>query len=379
MLDILLTSSVSFIVTFLAIPIVIQIAESKKLYDVPDNRKIHTGLVPSLGGIAIFAGFIFTALLSISSFTNPEFQYFFAAAVVIFFIGLKDDLILLSATKKFIGQVVAASILIHLGGINITSMHGLFGIHEIPQAFSLAFSYLTIIVIINSFNLIDGVDGLAGSLGLMTMLVLGIYFFSNDMLAYSLLAFGMTGSLVAFLIFNHQPAKIFMGDSGSLLLGLVNSILVLKFISVADTAEVVYRVDSAVAVGFSILMVPLFDTLRVFTIRIFNGRSPFTPDRNHIHHLFLDLGLSHSVVTVLCVLINMMFIAIAYYGSIIGPTRIIAVMLAIAFSGIGILYYRKSKMTIFADKEINEEFKIEKKLSSKVVTFSKESSVVEQK
>ena len=379
MLDIVLTSSISFIITFLAIPIVIQIAQSKKLYDVPDDRKSHTGLVPSLGGIAIFSGFIFTSLLSISALTNPEFQYFFAAAVVIFFIGLKDDLILLSATKKFIGQVVAASILIHLGGININSMHGLFGIYEIPQAFSLAFSYLTIIVIINSFNLIDGVDGLAGSLGLMTMIVMGIYFFANDMLAYSLLAFGMTGSLVAFLIFNHQPAKIFMGDSGSLLLGLVNSILVLKFITVADTTEVIYRVDSAVAVGFSILMVPLFDTLRVFAIRIFNGRSPFTPDRNHIHHLLLDIGLSHSLVTIVCVVINILFIVMAYYGSVIGPTRIIIAMLAIAFCGIGILYYKKSKMTAFFDNEINEKYKIETKSDSKVVTFSKESSAVEQK
>src|SRR5215467_6500667 len=219
MLDVLLTGSVSFIITFLAIPIVLQIAEEKKLFDVPDERKIHKVPVPSLGGVGIFGGFLLASLLSISSKQNYEFQYFFAAAVIIFFLGLKDDLVVLSASKKFVGQVVAASILIHLGGIRITSMHGLFGFNEISDGVSIALSYLTIIVVINSFNLIDGVDGLAGTLGLLTMLLFGMYFFAIQMPAYSLLAFAMAGSLLAFLIFNHHPAKIFMGDSGSLMLG----------------------------------------------------------------------------------------------------------------------------------------------------------------
>ncbi len=375
MLDIILTSSVSFFITFIAIPLVIQVTQQKKLYDVPDNRKIHTDLVSRLGGVAIFAGFIFASLLFISSFTNPEFQYFFAAVVAIFFLGLEDDLALLPTTKKFIGQVIATSILIHLGGIKIDSMHGLFGIQEIPEAFSLALSYITIIVVINSFNLIDGVDGLAGSLGLMAMLIFGIYFFANDMLAYALLALGMAGSLIAFLIFNYQPAKIFMGDSGSLLLGLINAILVVKFISVADSSQVIYKVNSAVAVGFSILMVPLFDTLRVVAIRIFNGRSPFTSERNHVHHLLLDFGLSHTIVTIICVGINLVFIAMAYYVSVWGPTTTIFAMLILAFSGIGILYYRKSKLTANAKVAVEEKYQLENKSISKVVIFSKESSL----
>ncbi len=380
MLDILLTSSVSFIITFLAIPIIIQIAKQKKLYDIPDDRKIHTDLVPSLAGVGIFAGFIFASLLSISTFTNPEVQYFHAAAVVIFFLGLKDDLILLSATKKFIGQVAVASILIHLGGVKIESMHGLLGINDIPEAFSLALSYLTIIVVINSFNLIDGVDGLAGTLGLMTMLVFGIYFFANDMLAYSLLALSMAGSLIAFLIFNHQPAKIFMGDSGSLLLGLINAILVIKFITVADTPEVIYRVSSAVAVGFSILIVPLFDTLRVFAIRIFNGRSPFSPDRNHVHHLLLDFNLSHTVVTIICVGVNIMFIIMAFFVSeYVGPTRTIGAMFILAFSGLGILFYFKSKLAITEKYIRDEKFKLDNKTVPKVIVFPKENSVIERK
>ena len=311
MLDILLTASVAFIITFLAIPVILQVAEQKKLYDVPDERKVHTRLVASLGGVGIFGGFLLAALLSIPGYLNPEFQYFFAAAVIIFFLGLRDDIMILSATKKFIGQIIAASILIHLGGIRLDSMHGLFGFDQVSEGFGLALSYLTIIVVINSFNLIDGIDGLAASLGILSTLVFGIYFFAIDNQAYALLSFSMAGSLVAFIIFNHHPAKIFMGDSGSLMVGLINSILVIKFINVASSPMVTIPVTSAVAVGFAILIVPLLDTLRVFSVRIFYGRSPFTPDRNHVHHLLLDRGLSHSAVTFICVAINMGFIFIA--------------------------------------------------------------------
>src|SRR6185436_11193975 len=210
--------------------------------------KIHINPVASLGGVGIFAGFLLASLLSIQVYLNSEFQYFFAAALVIFFLGLKDDLMVLSASKKFIGQVIAASILIHLGGIRLDSMHGLMGFQEVPEAFGLALSYLTIIVVINSFNLIDGIDGLASSLGILTMLIFGSYFFVIGQQAYALLAFSVAGSLVAFLIFNHQPARIFMGDSGSLMIGLVNSILVIKFINVANAPLVAVTIQSAVAV-----------------------------------------------------------------------------------------------------------------------------------
>ena len=354
MLDILLTASVSFIITFLAIPVVIQVAEQKKLYDVPDERKLHNHLVASLGGVGIFGGFILASLLSIQGYQNPEFQYFFAAAVIIFFLGLKDDIMILSASKKFVGQIIAASILIHLGGIRLESMHGLLGFNELPEGFSLAVSYLTIIVVINSFNLIDGVDGLAASLGILTMSVFGAYFLAIDYQAYALLAFAMAGSLAAFLIFNHHPAKIFMGDSGSLMIGLVNAILVIKFINVANAPFVAVPVESAVAVGFSVLLVPLLDTLRVFSIRILRGRSPFTPDRNHVHHLLLDSGLNHAAVTFSCVGLNIGFIILAWTGKSIGPNYLLFIILLLSFSGLGVLFYRNKanrKMVIERKKD----------------------------
>lgn len=371
-LDVLLTAAVSFIITFLAIPIILQVAEKKNLFDIPDERKHHINPVVSLGGVGIFAGFLLASLLSIQGFLNPEFQYYFAAALVIFFLGLKDDLMVLSATKKFIGQIIAASILIHLGGIRIDSMHGLFGIESVSEGFGLALSYLTIIVVINSFNLIDGVDGLAASLGILSMIVFGIYFFIIGFQAYSLLSFSMAGSLVAFMIFNHQPAKIFMGDSGSLMIGLINSILVLKFINVADSPLVSVPVTSAVAVGFAILIVPLLDTLRVFSIRILKGNSPFTPDRNHVHHLLLDRGLSHAAVTFTCVGINIGFILLAYFGRSIGPNYLLLIMLSISFTGLGVLYYARPRRKMIIAKRSNGATEL--KTASKIVTLTTEAS-----
>ncbi len=372
MLDILLTASVAFVITFIAIPTIIQVAEKKQLYDVPDQRKIHRVRIASLGGVGIFSGFLLASILSIQSFFNPEFQYFFAAAIVIFFLGLKDDLVILSATKKFIGQIIAAAILIHLGGLRIDSMHGILGYEELPESFSLALSYLTIILIINSFNLIDGVDGLATSLGILTTAVFGAYFFAIGFHAYALLAFAMTGSLIAFLIFNHQPAKIFMGDSGSLMIGLINAILVIKFIQVADQPYLAFQVPSAVVIGFAILMVPLLDTLRVFSIRIYNGRSPFTPDRNHVHHLLLDKGLSHKAVTFTCLLANIIFIAIAWLGKGIGPNYLLLILLVIAMTALGILYNSKHK--IFHSGHSGKPAVSESKVTTKVVKLAEENA-----
>ena len=376
MLDVLLTTSVSFIISFLAIPVVLQIAELKKLYDVPDERKVHTHAVTPLGGVGIFGGFLLAALLSIQGYLNPEFQYFFAAALVIFFLGLKDDLVVLSASKKFIGQVVAASIIIHLGGIRLDSMHGLFGFEQLPEAFALALTYLTIIVVINSFNLIDGIDGLAASLGIMTMLIFGTYFYLVGFQAYALLAYSLGGSLIAFLIFNHHPAKIFMGDSGSLMIGFVNSILVIKFINVASDPAITIPIESTAAIGFSILIVPLLDTLRVFAVRIFKGCSPFTPDRNHIHHLLINWGFGHAAITLLVVGINIGFVIFAYTFRSIGPTYLLLIMLTLSFAGFGFLYYRRPRRTtITIAKRMNGATEL--KTASKVVTLTQETAAAD--
>ncbi len=376
MFDVILSVAISFTVTFLAIPVIINVAEMKKLFDVPDARKIHNTPITPLGGIAIFAGFIFACLLTIRFKDSFEFQYYIAATLVIFFLGLKDDILVISPVKKFIGQVLAAFMIIYDGRIQIRSMHGFLGIYELPEMFSILLTYFAVIVIINSFNLIDGVDGLAGSLGLMCATVFGVYFLAIDMPSYYILAFSLSGSLLAFLIFNFQPAKIFMGDTGSLLIGAINAILVIKFINVANTTEVSYPIESAPAIGFSILMIPLLDTLRVFSIRIFRRRSPFSPDRNHIHHLLLDKGLSHRAITLILVGVNVSLIAFVYVFRSLGCTVLISSVIAFFFAFIAAAYYIQPKTTLVVAKK--EEFKDGKYKRSKLVSFTND-SVLEQK
>jgi UDP-GlcNAc:undecaprenyl-phosphate GlcNAc-1-phosphate transferase len=379
MFDILLCISMAFSITYLSIPVIIFVAKSKKLYDVPDARKIHDAPIPSLGGLGIFAGFIMACLTIISFPQAPEFQYFFAAFFVIFFLGLKDDILDITPIKKFIGQVGAAFLVIYKGNIQIQSMHGFLGIDQLPPMFSILFTYLTIIVIINSFNLIDGVDGLAASLALMSVIIFGIYFYMVDMQPYAILSFATAGSLVAFLIFNFQPAKIFMGDTGSLLLGLINAILVIKFINVANMPNVKVPVSAAPAVGFAILLVPLLDTLRVFGIRIGYRRSPFSPDRNHIHHILLDRGLSHRTITITLVGANLIFIICVYMLRSLDCTWLILGTFTIFFSVIGVLYYSRRRNLILA-KPVNDTIdnSIKGKGSSKIVSITKD-AVYEQK
>lgn len=368
---VILSAILAFTITFFAIPIVIGIAKKKKLFDEPDERKVHKSVIPTIGGVGIFGGFIVAMLMCVPEFAadTNKIKYFAAAAIVIFFLGLKDDLVILSASKKFIGQIIAAGIIIRFGNIYLNDMHGFLGITTIPHIASIFFTLFTIIVITNSFNLIDGVDGLAGSLGFITTLVFGIYFYFASELAYAVMALSLSGAIAGFLIYNFSPAKIFMGDTGSLLLGIVNSILVIKFINVAGSPGNTFSLQASPAMGFAILMIPLFDTLRVFGLRILNRRSPFSPDRIHVHHFLLDLGFSHRKITLTCVGATLVFIGTAFLCRNFDTTLLIGILLLMSFSLIGIIYYLRQKVKVPLDKEILEK---EIRTSSKIYSLVQE-------
>ena len=331
MIEMLMSLALAFGITFYALPSIIHLSEEKRLFDFPDGRKVHKQPIPSLGGLAIFAGFI-TAFLLTVAFTGEylTLQYLVAAMLVMFFVGIKDDLLNIAAFKKFLGQLLAAAILVFKGGLVINSMHGVLGIYELPPMAANAFSVITIVVIINAFNLIDGVDGLAGTLATLSIGFFTTFFAVNGDFAMACIGTSMIGALGAFLIFNFPPARIFMGDTGSLLLGLVNAALVIKFIQYSPTAPV-WSISTAPAVGFAILFIPLFDTLRVFSYRILNGISPFTPDKNHLHHILLRLGLSHLPVTLSLAGANAFMIAFAIVAQPLGNHLILGAMVAMAF------------------------------------------------
>lgn len=366
--NIFLSGGLAFLISFFAIPVIIKVAVSKKLFDEPDERKVHKHVIPTLGGLGIFSGFILATLIGAPPTASGILQYFVAACMVIFFLGIKDDILILSASKKFLGQLLAAGIIIKFGGIQIHSMYGFMGIYELPNTASILLTLFTIIVVTNSFNLIDGIDGLAGSLGIFTSLIFGLYFYMTGQVLYAVMAISLVGSLVGFLIYNFNPAKIFMGDTGSLMIGLLNSIFVIRFITTASDPLFGFPIESAPAIGFAILMVPLFDTLRVVTIRAIKRRSPFSPDRNHIHHFLLDLGFNHKMIVATCLVSNASFVALAYYLRFTGTTAVILSLSAAAISLVSIAYYSRPALNAIPKKTFATKEHILG--GHKVITFS---------
>ncbi len=331
MYDIILAFITAFVLSYLAIPSIISIARKKNLVDEPGERRAHTVSTPSLGGIGIFAGVIFSIILWTPFTYFGDLQYILCAFIIIFLIGAKDDIDPIAPRLKFAAEMFAAFILVFIANIKITSFYGIFGIQELPEAASILFSMFTIIVIINAFNLIDGINGLSGSIGTLICCTFGTWFLMIDKLELAIVAFAMAGSTIAFLYYNVTPARIFMGDTGSLLLGLVCSILAIQFIEQNKVLiDSPYFVGSAPSVAIGILIIPLFDTLRVFVLRAMKGRSPFSPDKNHIHHLLLESGLNHMQATGILVFVNLIFIMVSLYFQFMGTEWLLFILVAMA-------------------------------------------------
>lgn len=335
MFDIILSFITAFTLTYFAIPSIIHVAKVKGLCDEPGERRAHTETTPSLGGIAIFAGMIFSIVLWTPFGVFDDLQYILCAFIIIFLIGSKDDIVPISPRTKLAGELFAAGIIVWKSNVKLTSLYGIFGIYDLPEFWAVIISIFIIIVIINAFNLIDGINGLSGSIGTLISVVLGFWFYLIDEIGLALVAFALAGALIAFLKYNFTPAKIFMGDTGSLLVGFVSSILIIKFIefhdpSLVTPAKAKYTFQAVPAVAIGILILPLFDTLRVFTMRILKGKSPFNPDRTHIHHLLLDFGFSHMQGTGILVAVNAGFMLLVFYLQNIGLHYLLFIVIGLA-------------------------------------------------
>lgn len=294
------TFFLALFITWFVIPSVIRVAELKHLFDEPDNlRKMHIRKTPTLGGVAIFAGLIISFSLAQELHSLFDIKYMIPSLMILFFAGVKDDVIELSASKKFAAQLLSAFLIAYMGNIKINSFYGMFGVQEIPFAVAVIFTILVIVTIINCYNLIDGVDGLAGSQGTLSAVAFGSWFVLAGHWSLAFLAFALAGSLLGFLYFNWSPAKIFMGDTGAMLIGFILSMLAIHFIELnkANLEMTNYWVHASPAVAIGIMAIPIFDMIRVFGIRILQRRSPFRADRTHMHHILMDLGLSHRQVS----------------------------------------------------------------------------------
>jgi UDP-GlcNAc:undecaprenyl-phosphate/decaprenyl-phosphate GlcNAc-1-phosphate transferase len=282
----------AFVITMLSIPVIIKFSKKYSLYDMPNERKEHIIPVPTMGGIAVVTGMM-TALIMWLPFHYEVKQIcFFFSITALLSLGIIDDIKDLSARYKFLIQAGLAT-LIAISGIRITSFEALFGINELPLAAQYTFTLLTIVGVTNAFNLIDGIDGLAGGLGFMSLATLGIFLTLNGDSAFALIAFALAGGIVAFLYFNFNPARIFLGDTGSLVLGFCISVLCIRLMQV----NMLTALPHTPLFILGIVFIPVFDTLRVFATRIWKGKSPFLADKTHIHHLLTNAGFSHVFAT----------------------------------------------------------------------------------
>lgn len=343
----------------IVIPQILLIAFRRKLFDEPDERKIHTSAVPRLGGIA-FEPVIFFSLalligvnmslgsseiINISTSTLEELLYSFCAILMLYLVGMADDLIGVRYSAKFIVQITCAIFLI-VGGISMNGFYDVFFLNELPNWFMYPFTVLVIVFIINALNLIDGIDGLASGLSSVAFLYYGILFFMFHEYLYGLLAFATLGVLVPFYYYNvfgnaERGRKIFMGDTGSLTIGIIVCILSLKLMQCCATSTEV--TINPLILAFSPIIIPCFDVIRVYFHRVRNGRNPFLPDKNHIHHKLLAIGIKQRYAMILIVVSSIVFTAINFILAKYVNVNILILLDILVWTGVNIWLSKKRK------------------------------------
>lgn len=309
-LRVVISFLLSFLLVYTAIPKIIRVSYRKHLMDIPGSRSSHSKKIPTLGGVAIY--FAITVVTAIYCADMLQKHIFFSAALVLlFFIGLMDDLLIVAPKKKLYAQVLSAMMIILGSDVRIQTLFGLMGIYELPYLVSVLLTTIVFVIIINSYNLIDGIDGLAGGVGMLISLCFVFIFFRLYDYSTGFLAIAMLGSLLAFLKFNlSDQYKIFMGDTGSMVVGYLISFMAIKFINLSSADWIM--IHNAPVIAVAILIVPIIDTISVIIIRLSKRKSPFSADKNHIHHRVLRLGFSHVETSVIICLSNILIIFFAY-------------------------------------------------------------------
>ena len=300
------------------IPLITETVHYKKLMDHPNGRSSHSKMTPTLAGISFFASLVI-GIFFIHKFDKSGIAFnIIAALTVLFFLGLKDDLMVLSSkTKVFIQSVAILFILVN-PELHITNFHGFFGLTEVPLWFVIPLSYFIILYIINAYNLIDGIDGLAGMLGVLISTIFAILFFMNHLYFYALIAVIVIGFLIPFLKYNlSEKHKIFMGDTGSMIVGFLLGILTLRLLALdVNQLEIIgIKPVNVFFVVLAILFFPVIDVIRVIIVRILNKTGPFSADRRHMHHVFIDKGLSHFDAAITFTISNIFAFIIIYFSN----------------------------------------------------------------
>jgi len=302
----------AFLISFLLFPVVIKIFKSLNWFEPPGTHKIHASSVPSMGGIAIIIGASLALLMALPLQQWIERKYFFISVALMFLIGLRDDVLALTPRQKLLSQFLPVLVTVFMDKVLLFSFYE-WNSEPLPVYLAYLISFVTIIVVSNAYNLIDGIDGLAGAIGVLVLIFLGVWFIQADNRYDGLIALCFAGALLAFLVFNWQPSSIFMGDTGALTIGLILSVLTIRFINLNSSLPLEHpaRFSASISTAFCVLIIPLFDTLRVILIRFRRLQSPFHADHNHIHHRFLAAGKTHAQAVIWITVINAFFMGLA--------------------------------------------------------------------
>lgn len=302
----------SFLITFFIIPIIVKIAKRFDVLYNPNLRSSHNTPIPAFGGIAFFIGFLCYFIFVRTDL--PGLQTIIISCVLIFLTGFADDLIGLKPIIKLSITIIISLLVVVHGELFITNLHGFFSIYELNTFFSYSITILVIVFIIHAINLIDGVDGLASGLGITALGIFSFCFYRSGFTQYLSFTLPMISSLLAFLLFNiwGKRFKIFMGDSGSLLVGLVIAITLILYMQIPSSCTTTYMKISPVSV-FALLIIPVFDSIHVSIKRFLSGKSPFIPDRGHIHHTYLKLGFSHRMTSLILIVYSLIFFMLTQF------------------------------------------------------------------
>jgi UDP-GlcNAc:undecaprenyl-phosphate GlcNAc-1-phosphate transferase len=303
----------SFMAMYFVTPVIIQVVKLKNLFEKVSDRSSHSQRVPSFGGVTFFIILIISLSISEQFFVTSRAVYLIPSTLIIFFTGLKDDMTGISPWNKILMQLIATTMLFLSPDFQITNLHGFLGIHEIAHWICIPLAFLVVIFYINAYNLIDGIDGLASSLGVLFFTFFAVVYFSLDDYMMMAVCLSMVGSFIAFLRYNVSTDKrIFLGDTGSLFIGFLIAAIVINILSKDYHRDLnMSYISNLPLLIISALFVPIFDSIRVFVIRIQNNRNPFRPDRTHIHHVILDyFKLTHRKTSFYIVSTNALILLI---------------------------------------------------------------------
>jgi UDP-GlcNAc:undecaprenyl-phosphate GlcNAc-1-phosphate transferase len=290
-------SSMAFFITLFLLPVIIKVAANKKVFVTRHFRKVHQGNISALGGIAIFSGVLFSMLFFSEFMDVKSIRYYIAAGSFVFIFGLSDDFRAMSPLYKLAGQIMAALLIVFPGDMRIQAIYILGELYMLPYLFSVLLSVSLIIWIINSYNFFDGIDLQAALVGIAFLLPAGIWFYFTQQYNFSLLLLSTSMALLSFSFFNHTPSKIFMGDAGTVTIGFIMAFAMLKFFKInVESSFLDTNISNPILFALVSLQLPLFDSLRVITLRLVRGKNPTMADKSHLHHIFLRAGWKHKSI-----------------------------------------------------------------------------------